>query len=349
MSTDKELYKLELLSLVSRVSQELFNHTKLQDKNLAEFVISVSLTASTLACQCLTHPQLHEQSKTINVFQSKLKDIGADFPDTFVKNLDRMIVAMHPKYKRKAAKLKISKAKALGSTASGLVPGEKDMQSRKFPGLSLPDVEWRPAEDYLDGRAQKESEIEKLPDSISMDNTMAELAAVAARRNRPAAEDYLGDQPPPKRPRSSSMDRDRDSGYEGMRPRRSGASGYGTHPSEDHRGRFSTSTLDERPILYKIYPAHITNVRDFGAFASLEGVRGRIEGESSDDKREVPSDTYAGLIHVSNLTGQRVSSASDVIKRSENVKVKVMSIAGTKIGLSLKDVDQRTGADLSYV
>jgi len=42
MSTDKELYKLELLSLVSRVSQELFNHTKLQDKNLAEFVISVS-------------------------------------------------------------------------------------------------------------------------------------------------------------------------------------------------------------------------------------------------------------------------------------------------------------------
>jgi hypothetical protein len=43
MSTDKELYKLELLSLVSRVSQELFNHTKLQDKNLAEFVIAVSL------------------------------------------------------------------------------------------------------------------------------------------------------------------------------------------------------------------------------------------------------------------------------------------------------------------
>lgn len=41
MSTDKELYKLELLSLVSKVSQELFNHTKLQDKKLAEFVIAV--------------------------------------------------------------------------------------------------------------------------------------------------------------------------------------------------------------------------------------------------------------------------------------------------------------------
>lgn len=44
MSTDKELYKLELLSLVSKVSQELFNHTKLQDKKLAEFVIAVGLS-----------------------------------------------------------------------------------------------------------------------------------------------------------------------------------------------------------------------------------------------------------------------------------------------------------------
>lgn len=42
MGADKELYKLELLSLVTRVQQELFNHTKLQDKNLAEFVIAVS-------------------------------------------------------------------------------------------------------------------------------------------------------------------------------------------------------------------------------------------------------------------------------------------------------------------
>ena len=48
MSTDKELYKLELLSLVSRVAQELFNHTKLQDKNLAEFVIAVSRPLSPL-------------------------------------------------------------------------------------------------------------------------------------------------------------------------------------------------------------------------------------------------------------------------------------------------------------
>lgn len=50
MGADKELYKLELLSLVSRVAQELFNHTKLQDKNLAEFVIAVRPSLRRLCC-----------------------------------------------------------------------------------------------------------------------------------------------------------------------------------------------------------------------------------------------------------------------------------------------------------
>ena len=39
---DKEMERLELLSLVNRVSQEIFNFTGNQDKTLAEFVISVS-------------------------------------------------------------------------------------------------------------------------------------------------------------------------------------------------------------------------------------------------------------------------------------------------------------------
>lgn len=37
--------RLELLSLVNRVSQEIFNFTGNQDKTLAEFVISVSILA----------------------------------------------------------------------------------------------------------------------------------------------------------------------------------------------------------------------------------------------------------------------------------------------------------------
>lgn len=52
-------------------------------------------------------------------------------------------------------------------------------------------------------------------------------------------------------------------------------------------------------------------------------------------------------MHVSNLASERVNSPSDVVSRNQNVKVKVMSIAGSNYGLSTKDVDQQTGEDLS--
>lgn len=273
-STDKELYKLELLSLVSRVSQELFNHTKLQDKTLAEFVIAVSVTTAHFphGSRLLIHQQLHESSKTFDTFQSKLGNIGADFPPWFVKNLDRLIVTMHPKYKRKAAKLKA--AKAMGNGA-GHGDQEKEVKARKFPGLSMPDQEWRPAEAYMDTGKQPESE--NLPASISVEDTLSELAAVAARRNRPAAEDFLEGEPDRKRVRGEEKKQGEFGGY-------ARDNGYGSRRSQldyHDRGRAGRPQVDERPVLYKIYDGVVSNVRDFGAFVQLEGVQGRTEGMPS--------------------------------------------------------------------
>ncbi|CAK5262438.1 unnamed protein product [Mycena citricolor] len=53
------------------------------------------------------------------------------------------------------------------------------------------------------------------------------------------------------------------------------------------------------------------------------------------------------MIHISNIQTGRVNSASDFLSRGQPVKVKVMSLAGNRIGLSMKDVDQVTGRDLS--
>lgn len=332
MSTDKELYKLELLSLVAQVSQELFNHTKLQDKNLAEFVIAVSRTTSRRLALMM---QLHEQSKSFDVFQAKLGQVGSDFPEWFVKNLDRLIVTMHPKYKRKAAKAKAKAAKSNPSQA--LADDVKQLQSRKFPGLSVPDQDWSPAEKYVEERTRREPE-EKLPASISMDDTMAQLAAVAARRNdRPAAEDYLDGEPSAKRQRQSdSRDGYRDVRYERGRDERPRDNGYAD------RGR-PRPMLDDRPVLYKIYNGVVQNIRDFGAFVSLEGLQGRVEGTFIPPFLADP----LGMVHVSNITGARLENPAEVLKRNDRVKVKVMSVAGTKYGLSMKDVDQKTGADLS--
>jgi ATP-dependent RNA helicase DHX8/PRP22 len=55
-----------------------------------------------------------------------------------------------------------------------------------------------------------------------------------------------------------------------------------------------------------------------------------------------------GLVHVSNIqAGARANAASDLLSRNQPVKVKVMSVAGSRLGLSMKDVDQATGQDLT--
>lgn len=54
------------------------------------------------------------------------------------------------------------------------------------------------------------------------------------------------------------------------------------------------------------------------------------------------------MVHVTNIqAGARINSPSDLLSRGQPVKVKVMSVAGNRIGLSMKDVDQATGRDLT--
>jgi ATP-dependent RNA helicase DHX8/PRP22 len=54
------------------------------------------------------------------------------------------------------------------------------------------------------------------------------------------------------------------------------------------------------------------------------------------------------MVHISAIQqGGRVNNASDLLSRGQAVKVKVISLAGNRIGLSIKDVDQQTGRDLT--
>ena len=59
----------------------------------------------------------------------------------------------------------------------------------------------------------------------------------------------------------------------------------------------------------------------FGCFVQLEGVRGRHEG----------------LVHISQLRREgRIKEVGEVVKRGQRVKVKVLSITGSKMSLSMK-------------
>lgn len=79
-----DLANLELLSLVSKVTTELENHIGLKDKTLAEFIIDQ-----------------HTKCESYSHFKSALEDMGADFPESLMETLDRLIKTMHPRFKAK--------------------------------------------------------------------------------------------------------------------------------------------------------------------------------------------------------------------------------------------------------
>ncbi|KAI0640101.1 P-loop containing nucleoside triphosphate hydrolase protein [Trametes polyzona] len=289
---DADLYNLEFLSLVAKITQEIDNYTGLSDKTLAEFVIS-----------------LHDQSKSLPEFKDKLREVGANFPDSFIENVDRLILALHPKHKKKITTV----GKENGSDGAALDDGDK--KKRLFPGLALKDQEWQPT-------PTKDSQ-----DAImkEVDDMMSQFEG-AAKKARPRPTE---DERSPKRQRRSRS--------RSPPPRRRSSSPYGGRGYDDRRderrGRSDRGRqVDDRPVLFKIYNGRVNGLKEFGAFVQLEGVAGRVEG----------------MVHVSNIQqGARANSASDLLSRGQSVKVKVMSVAGNRISLSMKDVDQATGRDLT--
>jgi polyribonucleotide nucleotidyltransferase len=83
------------------------------------------------------------------------------------------------------------------------------------------------------------------------------------------------------------------------------------------------------PEMGEIYEGKIVKVMDFGAFVNFFGAKD-------------------GLVHISELSSNRVNKTSDVVKEGDVVKVKLMGFDNRgKIKLSMKAVDQTTGEDLT--
>ncbi len=78
-----------------------------------------------------------------------------------------------------------------------------------------------------------------------------------------------------------------------------------------------------------IYDGKVVKVVDFGAFVNFFGAKD-------------------GLVHVSELATKRVNKVSDVVSEGDAVKVKLLGFDNRgKVRLSMKQVDQATGEDLS--
>lgn len=346
LPTMDDLASLELLSLVSKVTSELQNHLGISDKTLAEFVIDQ-----------------HSRCSSLSEFRSTLEAMGADFPHSLVESVDRLILTMHPKYKGKAN----GKDPALHPSEEAREdPDVLEQKTRIFKGLAMPDRDqvWDEESAPQKDNSERDAKMGTMEDTFAMLEGLAgKVNAVkngvnGRKRSRSPDvedEDRRGRR---RRDRYQSRSRSRSGGERGKGRREDkrvfddgyGKSGkiYDEHDSgyrnghrsskrrnkDDDRDYFKrppTPEIDDEPVLYKIYDGRVTGVKDFGAFVNIQGVKGKVDG----------------LVHVSAMQdGARVNHPSDLVARNQHVKVKIASIQGTRIGLSMKEVDQVTGRDL---
>ncbi len=82
------------------------------------------------------------------------------------------------------------------------------------------------------------------------------------------------------------------------------------------------------PEVGAIYEGTVVKTTDFGAFVNFFGAKD-------------------GLVHISQLSKQRVAKTTDVVKEGDKVKVKLMGFDDRgKVRLSMRVVDQETGEDI---
>lgn len=152
------------------------------------------------------------------------------------------------------------------------------------------------------------------------------------RRSRSRHRSRSRDKERRRRSRTRSRDRDRRSRKSRSRSRERHRRQRSNSREIDRRKRTPPAQMPEEPEPGKVYEGRVVNIVAFGCFVQLTQFRKKKEG----------------LVHISQLSSEgRVNSVTDVVNRGDNVKIKVISIAGSKISLCMKDVDQESGRDLN--
>ncbi len=93
------------------------------------------------------------------------------------------------------------------------------------------------------------------------------------------------------------------------------------------KARELIGAIVDEPEIGRIYTGKVVKIMDFGAFVNFFG------------KRD-------GLVHVSQLSSERVGHPKDILQEGQSVKVKLMGFDERgKVRLSMKAVDQETGKE----
>jgi len=378
--------RLQALNLVSRIASEWNNHLGISDRTLAEFVIDlaerriksflkeqfakeggilyrISLTdgdggGSAKIRVSVVSTEIERHVDTISAFRTDLITNGAgdSIPPTFAARILRIVCEMSPRMERLMRKMeekKRSRKKKFephdseggsgGTVMSAIAPAERkrEMESQ-FPGLAGKNLMGSvPLEDGfcehdksiegdLSNVHQRSRSKKRNWDDEGDENGKIKLEPVdsgkRSKSNLPAwmTEKSNDEETIPEVRETSARSKSNLPAWMTQKPQRS---------------------LEETQLeLYQIFRGTVQRVLDFGIVVDMI-----LPGKSPDEK-------ISGMVHLSHVSKSRIEKPKDAGFRSgQSVYVKLISIgqkgesAGAGEGglmLSLKDVDQKTGADL---
>lgn len=347
-----DLQKLEYLSLIHKVCTELESHVGCNDKVLAEFIT-----------------ELGRKSETVDEFDKKLKENGAELPDYFVRTLLKIIHAILPPEPEsdnkpsdegkkkpfmalsiaddrehiKNMEREIEQEAKKKERDQSRDRGEKDRDARgrgrdrgrdrdrnrdsERDRKSRYRDEEQDRDKDRDRDRERDRERDKRRDSYRDERDGDGYSRDDRRRDRDDGEtsDYS-------RYRSKNRDRgsrDQRDEYDGTDDVMDDGGDDGENRGENYGRRQDGHRRSNEPELFRVYAGRVSRVMDTGCFVQLNDFRGK-----------------EGLVHISQIANKRVANAKDVVKRDQQVFVKVISVSGQKMSLSMRDVDQNTGKDL---
>ena len=264
-------------------------------------------------------------SPTSSAFGAKLAESGGELPSSLVETLWGIVQRMGP-----GAGLKLKAGKGGGggggssaAAASAAAHPPASALAARLPGLAMPDTRERARE------------------------MQAELTAGGGERERSGGAGAGGGT-------ASVSGRSHHGGDE--RGRERGIDdGYRCSRSRSPPPRLPPPPPPPPPmpmgppVVGGIYRGRVTGVMDFGAFVELFGVSVGDDGTGSSKGKKGPE----GLVHSSAISSSSSTcpssnvSAKELVKRGQEVFVKVVSATGSRLGLSMKAVDQASGRDLA--
>ncbi|KAJ8772558.1 hypothetical protein K2173_027735 [Erythroxylum novogranatense] len=258
--------------------------------------------------------ELGRNCETVDEFDSKLRDNGSEMPDYFVRTLLTIIHAILP------PKTKSEKESKKDSVVS-------DGKKSKFKALAIEDSRAtvkeleRELEMEAEERVRKDEREEENRHRRERDRDRERERERERHRSRYDRDERHTDREYDDRGEYKSRGRHRRNGSE--------ENGYEKERREGERDMKNVHYNSHEPELYMVYKGRVSRVMDSGCFVQLTDFRGK-----------------EGLVHVSQIASRRVGNAMDVVKRDQEVYVKVISMSGQKLSLSMRDVDQNTGRDL---